>query len=93
MTQKDVMPYQPQVIKLADMVEDEITLFKKIAADKEVALISKVPENITAFADINAVRTILRNLLDNAIKFTPPGEESGEILAINNQQKTTITVL
>lgn len=71
LTQKNVMPYNPQALQVAAIVEEEMALFQKAAAEKKVTLASDVPEGLSVFADVNALRTIIRNLLDNAIKYTP----------------------
>ncbi len=43
------------------------------ARSKNVELCFNVPENIVLFSDLNMVDTIIRNLVSNAIKFTPHG--------------------
>ena len=48
-------------------------LYRNIAQSKGINLIIEVPEDIFAFADINLLDTSLRNLTNNAIKFTPRG--------------------
>ena len=69
--EKDIMPYQPALIRLADIVNENIHLFKNIAKDKSLQLTSYVPEEVQVYADRNAVHTIVRNLIDNAVKYTP----------------------
>lgn len=73
LTQKNVMPYNPQAVQMAEVAEETVAIFQKTAADKGVALTTDIPEGLRVYADINALRTILRNLVDNAIKFTPAG--------------------
>lgn len=52
----------------------ESLVFVKDAADKKDILISyAVPEDLTVFSDTNILGGILRNLVTNAIKFTPKG--------------------
>jgi len=52
----------------------ESLVFVKDAADKKNILISyAVPEDLTVFSDTNILGGILRNLVTNAIKFTPKG--------------------
>ncbi len=71
--QKNIMPYHPNTLRVADVVEENVHLFKKMAKDKDLSLVSKVPIELQVFADRNALHTIVRNLIDNAIKYTPVG--------------------
>ena len=71
--QRDMLPYQPISINLAEVTEEIMELFEQIAADKNIVLKTNIPEITTAFVDPNAYATIIRNLIDNAIKFTPEG--------------------
>jgi signal transduction histidine kinase/Flp pilus assembly protein TadD len=91
LTQKNVMPYNPVAFKIADIVADELAIFQKVAADKKVELLSDVPADMSVFADINALRVIVRNLIDNAIKFTPK-EGRVEIIAEEGAEGVKIVV-
>jgi signal transduction histidine kinase len=39
---------------------------------KEITLENRIPRNLLVQADINMVESVIRNLVSNAIKFTPP---------------------
>lgn len=43
------------------------------ARSKNIEMCFSIPENINLFSDLNMVNTIVRNLVSNAIKFTPHG--------------------
>ena len=62
-----------EILDLNDLTEETITLLNSQAISKKIKLINEVPENFHAFADTNMVLTVLRNLITNAIKFTPEG--------------------
>ena len=70
-------PYQPEKVYLKKTVENIFALFEGTANTKEINLKMNVPNSAVAYADKNAVSTILRNLLSNAIKFT---DQKGQVL-------------
>ena len=62
-----------QHLELSRIVENTFRLFSKKAAEKGIELINNVPPDTTIYADADMTKAILRNLTDNAIKFTNPG--------------------
>jgi two-component system phosphate regulon sensor histidine kinase PhoR len=64
---------QLQPIQLAPLADSVLELFRARAQAKNIALGEDVPERLRANADRRALEQILVNLLDNAVKFTPPG--------------------
>ncbi len=69
-SQTGAMEVEGEVIDFNDIVEENITLLNSQAKSKEIELINEVPKNIFAFADLNMILTVIRNLISNAIKFT-----------------------
>jgi len=67
------MEYDPQTINISRTVEAGLTLFEPSAQAKNISITSDHDPNLTAYADRIMVETILRNLLNNAIKFTDEG--------------------
>jgi signal transduction histidine kinase len=72
-------PFSPEKICIHQLLSDEIITTSFVAAQKNIAIRINVPESICAYVDKNRVKTIFRNLINNAVKFTA---EKGEI-AIN----------
>ena len=71
--QRAMLPYNPVIVNIKENIDDSFQLFRQIADDKGVTLTLDIDENYTIFFDSNAFNTIIRNLLDNAIKYTPLG--------------------
>jgi len=69
--------FNPQIIRINDIIEEVMVLFDDIARHKNVSIRKNLLNSTTISADRDMLGTILRNIISNAIKFTYPG---GEIL-------------
>jgi signal transduction histidine kinase len=65
------IPIHIQKLNVHTLSQENINLLSSIAAQKNIELINNVDEHTTAFADIDMINLVLRNLITNAIKFTP----------------------
>lgn len=70
--QMDRIEYTPQFFALNEIVANSLDILGPVARDKGIAL-SESGESPTAFADSQTIDTVIRNLISNAIKFTPRG--------------------
>jgi signal transduction histidine kinase len=71
--QRNATSYNPESFILLNVTNDVIASVTEYAAKKNISLICEVVADLTAFADLHMVETILRNMLSNAVKFTPDG--------------------
>jgi len=62
---------------LDSIVEENIALLSEIAEVKSISLINRIEPNCQIWSDPNQIDIIIRNLLSNALKFTP---NNGEII-------------
>jgi len=60
-------------VALAALVQEVVDLYEDTAEDSHVTLHARVPADLTVPADRDRLRQALANLVDNAIKYTPPG--------------------
>lgn len=83
----------PQIkkINLNQLLEKKMEVFQNIALKKDIVLTININENIAVKADMDMLRLIIRNLLNNAIKFTPAGGKI-ELTAIKQDADCVISV-
>jgi signal transduction histidine kinase len=65
--------FSPKLCNLLPVTNDIQNIFNIQIRKKNITVLNNIPENLNVFADKNLLSTILRNLVSNAIKFTPPG--------------------
>lgn len=65
--------YSPAKHTLLTLINDVVKVLEPQIKNKHQKLIKKVPQEISIFADENMIKTILRNILSNANKYTPDG--------------------
>jgi signal transduction histidine kinase len=67
------MHVQPTRVDLRRLALENVALYEHWAERKTVALQCTLPDPLLVTADEEMARTVVRNLLNNAIKFTHPG--------------------
>ncbi len=69
--QSGSLEYKPENLNLKKITQSTIELAKSTADRKQIKITSGINSNIYVHADKNIITTVLRNLLNNAIKFSP----------------------
>ena len=89
--QRGEIDFNPDEHELFEIVAEVSYLFRPKADQNKVLLITNVEENLIVYCDQNMVKTILRNLVSNALNFTSPNG-SVTISARKDEEKVTIEV-
>ena len=71
--QQGMISFNPEVIQLDLVVGESIDMIQESANNKDIELATDIPGDLVAFADKNMLQSIVRNLVSNAVKFTPKG--------------------
>lgn len=81
----------PEKVRLKEMIEETVSQIQIIANQKNISIENKVEDKVWVRIDKLMINTVLRNLISNAIKFTPKlGHVS--ISAINQEDKVVVSV-
>ncbi|MCU0447369.1 MAG: sensor histidine kinase [Microscillaceae bacterium] len=71
-SQMNHLQFEPQTINLYQIVYNTANLLTVSIEEKQIDLKIEIAENLQVFADQNMLSFVFRNLLINALKFTPP---------------------
>ncbi len=63
--------FQKENIDLSSLLEQVTPIFSSILEMKQIQFEIEVLEQAYIYGDVNSLKVVLRNLIDNAIKFTP----------------------
>ena len=69
-SQRGNIVFTPEVLNLHDLIKEECSSMIEIAAAKNIEIIYSCPNDLLISVDRNMIKTIMRNLISNAIKFT-----------------------
>jgi PAS domain S-box-containing protein len=84
-SQRGFIDYSPIEFDLSLQIQENINLHRIPAEKKGVQLRTNVKDTYIAFADRQMINTVIRNLVNNAVKFT----ESGKIIEVNVRKENT----
>lgn len=82
---KGTLQYTPELFHVHALVDEVLDVFIEKMDQKEISVTVDIPAGLAVYADINMAETMLRNLVNNALKFTPRGG-SVEIRATDAKQ-------
>lgn len=74
--QTGTIPYNPISVDIKAVSDEILELYEPIASAKNIRLLNNIDANKMVFADESSLNAILRNLVNNALKFTT---EKGEV--------------
>ncbi len=84
-SQTNRIRFTPEIISISQILQDNIHMHSVIAQNKEIEVEYTIPDQLTCYADANMVNTIVRNLLTNALKFTPKGGQINITAFVENK--------
>jgi PAS domain S-box-containing protein len=71
--QNEHFEIKKESLNLKEIITDNVEIYKKNASEKEIIIRININPSINITVDRNSIYSVVRNLLINAIKFTPNG--------------------
>jgi len=90
-SQTGLLKFNPETINLRQLVDEHILNLEQISSNKEIKIHSKVKDDMFIYGDKNMIKTVLRNLLANAVKYS---YRSGKVIvdATVNDSEVIVSV-
>jgi len=88
-TQSGKTPFNPRIIGLKQLYDEVMGVLSSIAEKKNINVQYQISDDLTVFADKDMLKTILRNLISNGVKFT---KEGGNVMIRANHQQDGVVV-
>ncbi|MEK7720455.1 MAG: response regulator [Bacteroidota bacterium] len=90
--QQGQIVFNPVQINLKELVSESITALEDAIRKKAILVTEQVPERQNVYADSNMLQSIVRNLISNAIKFTPKAG-SVTVSSYSTENNTSVIVV
>jgi signal transduction histidine kinase len=89
--EQGLIPFAPKEKLVLPIVAECMTTIQDAANNKNISINVEISEKTTVFSDSNSIHSVIRNLISNAVKFTPKGGTI-HIQAKEDDKKTTISI-
>ncbi len=81
------MDFVPEKLNLKKKIDECISVLSESARKKHIKISVSIDDGVVIFADNHMFDTLIRNLVSNALKFTPQGGKVN-VSALNNSEKS-----
>lgn len=89
MMQRNMLDYNPVKLDLHKLINKMIAVSSKMAEEKNITVYNNIVNGTFVYADVDMLRSIIQNLLINAIKFT---QQKGNIVISSVEKGSLIEV-
>jgi len=87
--QRKKIKFEPKQENLHSIISEVIEQLLQSASSKLITVEYEIPENLVIFADRDMLSTVIRNLVSNAIKFTPKSGKISILAKVNADENQT----
>lgn len=89
---RGVMDFAPEKFNLKKKVRECVEILSESARKKQIEVAISIPDELETFADNHMFDTVIRNLVSNAIKFTPAGGKVSIVTCVKNSDSVEIRI-
>ncbi len=86
MSERNTLKMAPENININQLIDKTEKLFSPQLENKQIQLITNIPQNLQWVTDYNMLEFIIRNTLSNAIKFSPSGSKISINISTDNEK-------
>jgi len=90
---RGMMAFSPERFNIKQMTLQAVEVLKISAHKKNISISYSIPDDLEIVADLHMLETVVRNLVSNAIKFTPAGGKVIVSVNENDSQSVEIKVI
>jgi len=87
-----LIPFDLKLIQLLPLVDESVKAIHESAKCKNIEIVNNIPESVVVFADKHTLQTVIRNLVSNAVKFTPQGGKINIIYNVTSEKEVEISI-
>lgn len=87
--EQGLLPFNPEQLQLLPLTLECVDTLNDSTDKKGITIKNLINEKTTVFADANLAKAVIRNILSNAVKFTPTG---GTIMIQGKEDETSTTI-
>lgn len=73
--EQGLVQIKPEIVPLLPIIEESLASVQESANNKQINIAMEISDSLMIFADGNILQMVIRNLISNAVKFTPIGGE------------------
>lgn len=90
--QSNKLVINTEAIDLRNIIVEQIKLYHNLIEEKQITIKEELDHGVIVVADYNTISVVIRNLISNAVKFTPMGGEISISTEALNKETTVVSI-